>query len=98
LVAKIAETMMEAAKVPVSIKCRIGINETVGFEFVHKFIDTSSFSSFIRFLNSQVRKVGVKRFIVHARPADLKMTTEDNRKVPPLDYEVVFQLVKVKTV
>ena len=80
LVAECVERMRAATGVPVTVKCRIGIDERDDYEF---------FSSFA----SSVVRAGVSALIVHARIAILGgLTPKENREIPPLKYEYVHRL------
>ena len=72
--------MAEAARLPVTVKCRIGIDDQDTEESLDRFID-------------RVAEAGCQTFIVHARKAWLKgLSPKENREVPPLDYERVLRL------
>jgi tRNA-dihydrouridine synthase A len=72
--------MRAAVKVPVTVKCRIGIDEQNPDEALFAFA-------------SAVKMAGVDALIVHARKAWLKgLSPRENREVPPLDYTLVHQL------
>ena len=72
--------MRNAVKVPVTIKCRIGIDEQDEEEDFTRFVDT-------------VMGSGVTTFIVHARKAWLKgLSPKENREIPPLNYGRVHRL------
>jgi len=72
--------MREAVDVPVTVKCRTGIDDLDSFDFLFSFIDT-------------VRQGGCDTFIVHARKAWLSgLSPKQNREVPPLDYSRVHRL------
>jgi len=72
--------MREAVSVPVTVKCRIGIDELDDYGFFDHFVQ-------------MVRRSGVTVFIVHARKAILQgLTPKENREVPPLRYETVARL------
>ena len=81
--AKVAEcvvAMQQAVKIPVTVKSRIGVDERDSYEELHEFI-------------SLVASAGCKTFIVHARKAWLSgLSPKENREIPPLRYEVVYQL------
>jgi len=80
LVADCVRAMREAVRVPVTVKCRIGIDEHDDYAFFERFIAT-------------VREAGVDTFIVHARKAYLQgLSPKENREVPPLRYEVPLRL------
>jgi len=82
LVADGVSAMIEAVDIPVTVKHRIGIDDMDSFEELTHFIDVIS-------------KAGCKTFIVHARKAWLSgLSPKQNRDVPPLNYETVYQLKK----
>ncbi len=80
LVADGVKAMMDVLNVPVTVKHRIGINQSEDHGFVRDFV-------------GQVAEAGCRVFIVHARNAWLQgLSPKDNRDVPPLRYECVYQL------
>ena len=80
LVADCVRAMREAVRLPVTVKCRIGIDELDDYGFFHHFV-------------SVVRQAGVSVFIVHARKAYLQgLSPKENREIPPLRYEVPWRL------
>ncbi len=80
LVARCFLAMSEAVDIPVTIKCRIGIDDQDSEADFQRFIDT-------------VGEAGCGLFIVHARKAWLSgLSPKENREVPPLDYERVYRL------
>ena len=80
LVADCVAAMRRSVDVPVTVKCRIGIDDDDQFEFLARFVDT-------------VASAGCDTFIVHARKAVLGgLTPRQNRDIPPLRHEVVWQL------
>jgi len=80
LVADCMAAMARAVSVPVTVKCRIGIDD--------QSTDEGLFA-----LVSACADAGVEIFIVHARKAWLKgLSPKENRDVPPLDYGVVRRL------
>jgi tRNA-dihydrouridine synthase A len=82
LVAECVNTMQNAVTIPITVKCRIGIDEQDSYEQLLQFINT-------------VAQAGCKTFIVHARKAWLSgLSPKQNRDIPPLRYEVVYQLKK----
>jgi len=79
-VARCMAAMADAVSVPVSVKCRIGLDSDQRYESFAAFIDT-------------VAAVGVRRFVVHARNAILSgLSPKQNREIPPLKYEFVHRL------
>ncbi|WP_354624591.1 tRNA dihydrouridine(20/20a) synthase DusA [Psychromonas sp. MME2] len=82
LVGDAVNAMKEATGLPVSVKTRIGIDELDSYQFLCDFI-------------AKVQEKGCDTFIVHARKAWLSgLSPKQNRDVPPLDYERVYQLKK----
>jgi tRNA-dihydrouridine synthase A len=80
LVAEGIAAMVSAVKIPVTVKCRIGVDLQDSYE---------SLSSFI----NKIQQAGCKIFIIHARKAWLKgLSPKENREVPPLQYAVVRQI------
>ena len=80
LVADCIQAMKEAVAIPVTVKCRIGVDERDSYDDLLDFVE-------------QVRASGCRTFIVHARKAWLKgLSPKENREIPPLDYPRVYQL------
>jgi tRNA-dihydrouridine synthase A len=80
LVADCVNAMVNATKLPISIKTRIGYNNIENFEFLKNFITT-------------IKKAGTKKFIIHARRAILtKLSPKQNLSIPPLKYDFVYKL------
>lgn len=80
LVAESVAAMRNAVKIPVTVKCRIGIDDQDSEQELEYFVST-------------VAKAGCKTFIVHARKAWLEgLSPKQNRDVPPLDYDRVYRL------
>ena len=80
LVADCVKAMVDAVDVPVTVKHRIGIDREESYAFVRDFVGT-------------VAQAGCRVFIVHARNAWLKgLSPKENREIPPLRYELVYQL------
>lgn len=83
LVAECVEAMQEAVDIPVTVKCRIGVDDQDSFEFLEEFVD-------------KIADKGCKTFIIHARKCWLKgLSPKENREIPKLDYKRV-QLLKTK--
>ena len=79
LVADCIKAMQDAVKIPVTVKHRIGIDDLDSYEFLCDFIEKVQPYS--------------NDFIVHARKAWLSgLSPKENREIPPLDYERVYQL------
>ncbi|GKS95639.1 tRNA dihydrouridine(20/20a) synthase DusA [Acidovorax sp. SUPP2825] len=80
LVADGVKAMVDVVDVPVTVKHRIGIDQSEHYGFVRDFIGT-------------VADAGCNVFIVHARNAWLKgLSPKENREIPPLRYDVVQRL------
>jgi tRNA-dihydrouridine synthase A len=81
LVADCISAMTKAAgAVPVTVKCRIGIDDQDSEADLSRFID-------------RVASAGCGVFIVHARKAWLQgLSPKENREIPPLDYERIYRL------
>lgn len=80
LVADCFVAMRDAVSIPVTIKCRLGVDEQDELADLEHFIET-------------VAAKGCGLFVVHARKAWLKgLSPKENRDVPPLNYERVYQL------
>ena len=80
LVARGWNAMQSAVDVPVTVKCRIGVDDQDAEADLERFI-------------SKVAKAGCRTFVVHARKAWLKgLSPKENREVPPLDYDRVRRL------
>lgn len=72
--------MKAAVKIPVTVKCRIGIDDQDEEEALDRFADA-------------MVAAGSEALIVHARKAWLQgLSPRENRDVPPLNYERVFRL------
>ena len=80
LVAKCISQMKEATTLPVTVKCRIGVDDMDQNIHLDNFIN-------------EVSSAGCNTFIIHARKAWLKgLSPKDNREIPPLNYERVYKL------
>jgi|TARA_B110000305_G_scaffold238810_1_gene305085 tRNA-dihydrouridine synthase A len=81
-VMKCLESMQKAVDIPVSIKCRLGVDKEDSYEFLYNFIKT-------------VEGSGIDTFIIHARNAILAgLSPRQNRHIPPLKYDYVYRLKK----
>lgn len=79
-VAQCVLRMRDAVQVPVTVKCRIGIDARDDYEFFAEFVDA-------------VVGAGVDALIVHARAAILGgLSPKENREIPPLKYHYVHRL------
>ena len=80
LVSKCVRTIKKSVSIPVTVKCRIGVDDMDEDASLDKFIKEVSYS-------------GCETFIIHARKAWLSgLSPKDNREIPPLNYERVYKL------
>ena len=80
VVADCARAMIGAVDIPVTVKCRIGIDGRGAYEDLKRFVET-------------VAAAGVTSFAVHARIAVLDgLSPAENREIPPLRYDAVYRL------
>jgi len=80
LVGQCVVAMQAVTSVPVTVKTRIGLDDRDDYGFVRDFIGA-------------VAAAGCRTFILHARKAYLAgLSPKENRTVPPLRYDVVYQL------
>lgn len=83
LVAECVKAMKQVTSIPITVKSRIGIDELDSFEFLVNFIKT-------------VKDAGCETFIIHARKAWLSgLSPKQNRDIPPLDYQRVYEIKKL---
>ncbi|MDA0345496.1 MAG: tRNA dihydrouridine(20/20a) synthase DusA [Proteobacteria bacterium] len=79
LLSKCVEAMQKKISVPLTIKCRIGVDDYEGYKFLHNFV-------------SALKNCGVNTFIIHARKAISGLDTKRNRSIPPLQYDAVYKI------
>jgi tRNA-dihydrouridine synthase A len=80
LVADCVAAMIAAVSIPVTVKCRLGVDELEQYEAFVAFVDT-------------VAAAGCRLFVVHARKAWLSgLSPKENREIPPLRYDWVHRL------
>ncbi len=80
IVGECVAAMQAAVNVPVTVKCRIGVDDQDPYEQLPLFLE-------------QVSAAGCSRVIIHARKAWLKgLSPKENREVPPLDYDLVLAM------
>jgi tRNA-dihydrouridine synthase A len=80
LVAESVAAMIATCDVPVTVKCRLGVDDDEHYEVFRAFIDT-------------IAEAGCRTFVVHARNAWLKgLSPKENREVPPLRYDWAYRL------
>jgi tRNA-dihydrouridine synthase A len=80
LVGDCVKAMRDAVTVPVTVKCRIGVDDQDDYTDLQHFTET-------------MLAAGVEVLVVHARKAWLQgLSPKENREIPPLDYERVYRL------
>src|SRR6478735_7852186 len=80
LVADCVAAMRAAVSIPVTVKCRIGVDDQDPEQSLRALVDACA-------------RAGVSVFAVHARKAWLEgLSPKENRDVPPLDYELVYRV------
>jgi tRNA-dihydrouridine synthase A len=80
LVADCVRAIRDSTSLPVTVKCRIGIDDRDDYEFFAAFVDA-------------IAGVGIDALIVHARAALLSgLSPKENREIPPLKYDYVHKL------
>lgn len=80
LVAECVNVMKNAVDIPVTVKCRIGVDDKDSYQELFYFIDL-------------IAKAGCQTVIIHARKAWLNgLSPKENREIPPLCYDIVYQI------
>jgi len=80
LVADSVAAMVNACNVPVTVKCRLGVDDDHDYDRFRHFVET-------------IAAAGCRMFVVHARNAWLKgLSPKENREVPPLRYDWAWRL------
>ena len=80
LVGDCVKGMRDAVSIPVTVKCRIGVDDQDDYAGLQQFTEI-------------MLEAGVEVLVVHARKAWLKgLSPKENREIPPLDYERVYRL------
>jgi tRNA-dihydrouridine synthase A len=80
LVAYCVRAMIAETDVPVTVKCRIGVDDQNPEEILPRFIET-------------IAGAGVRHVIIHARKAWLQgLSPKENREIPPLDHALVLAM------
>ena len=80
LVADCVTAMQGETDAPVTVKCRIGVDDQDPETLLPRFIET-------------VAQAGVRHFIIHARKAWLQgLSPKENREIPPLDHTLVLRM------
>jgi len=82
LVAECIHSMVNACKIPVTAKSRIGFDDVEDFDYLNNFI-------------RQMRDAGTQTFILHARKAMLSgLSPKQNLNIPKLNYDMVYKIKK----
>jgi len=79
LVVEVLKAAKRVSQVPITVKCRLGVDKLDSYEYVRDFVGT-------------VLSAGAERVSVHARKGILGLDTKANRSVPPLKYEWVYRI------
>lgn len=80
LVAECVAAMRSIVNIPVTVKTRTGVDNLDSYDYLCRFIEI-------------VEAAGCNHFVIHARKAWLKgLSPRENREIPPLNYETVYQL------
>lgn len=80
LVADCVAAMREAVRVPVTVKCRIGVDEQIPEDVLPAFLE-------------RLQEAGIRRVAIHARKAWLQgLSPKENREIPPLDHDLVHRM------
>ncbi len=80
LVAECISAMMNVVDIPITVKCRIGVDNNDSFENLKGFVEV-------------LADTGMKTLIIHARKALLKgLSPKQNRSIPPLNYDFVYRI------
>jgi len=80
LVAECIDAMQLRVAIPVTVKCRTGIDDMEDYSSLDQFV-------------SRIAETGCKTFIIHARNAWLQgLSPKQNREIPPLKYDYVYRL------
>ena len=79
LLSACVDAVKKRINIPFTIKCRIGVDDFEGEEYLVDFVKT-------------ITGLGVRTFIIHARKAISGLDTKRNRSIPPLNYDLVFKI------
>lgn len=82
IVASCLQAMRDATSLPITVKCRIGVDQIDDVDSLKRFIELCC-------------EQGVRRFYIHARKAWLKgLNPRQNRTIPTLNYERVWAIAR----
>ncbi|MBA3660488.1 MAG: tRNA dihydrouridine(20/20a) synthase DusA [Gammaproteobacteria bacterium] len=80
LVADCVKAMQDGVTIPITVKCRIGVDHYDSYSLLQRFIET-------------LVRAGCRTFIIHARKAWLSgLSPKENREIPPLCYTTVRKI------
>lgn len=80
LVVQCIQSMQKAVSIPITVKCRIGVDDNDSYENLSGFV-------------KQLQNAGLETLIIHARKALLKgLSPKQNRSMPPLNYDFVYRI------
>ena len=80
LVADCVQAMQAETDAPVTVKCRIGVDDQDPAEVLPRFVE-------------RMAEAGVRHLVIHARKAWLQgLSPKENREIPPLDYALVIEM------
>jgi len=80
LVVRCCAAMIAVVDIPVTVKCRIGVDDQDPHQILPEFL-------------AQVSAAGIDRFSLHARKAWLQgLSPKENRDIPPLEYDLVLAM------
>ena len=79
LLSACVDAVKKRINIPFTIKCRIGVDDFEGEEYLVDFVKT-------------ITDLGVRTFIIHARKAISGLDTKRHRSIPPLNYDLVFKI------
>ena len=71
--------MKKRLTIPLTVKCRIGVDQHEGDDFLNNFI-------------CNISNEGIDTFFIHARKAISGLDTKRNRSIPPLKYDSVYRI------
>ncbi len=82
LVERCLNAMKQSVSIPVTAKCRTGIDKIEDYDFLRSFVES-------------IANQNILTIIIHARNAILKgLSPRQNRSIPPLKYNYVYQIKK----
>jgi tRNA-dihydrouridine synthase A len=80
LVADCVRAMTDSVPIPITVKCRIGVDNSDDYNFLNQFV-------------SNIKQAGCNHFIIHARKAWLNgLSPKENREIPPLQYDIAARI------